>query len=99
MAKGPYACKSQKQRAARIINYAAPIKYLALNLPMARSRARSVSIETRLADWTTEVQFPTEAMMGFFSHHCVASTQALGAHSAYPMGSGGSYPGGKVARP
>jgi len=50
-------------------------------------------------DWTTEVQFPTEAMMGFFSHHCVASTQALGAHSAYPMGSGGSYPGGKVARP
>jgi hypothetical protein len=55
----------------------------------------SIALGYRLDDQGSEVQFPAEA--GNFSlHHCIQ--KGSGAHPAsYPMGTRGSFPGGKAA--
>jgi hypothetical protein len=63
----------------------------------SKSRDSSVGIATGdgLGDRGSRVRFPAEG--GNFSlHHCVHT--GSGAHPAsYPMGTGGSFPGGKAA--
>jgi hypothetical protein len=61
-----------------------------------KSRDSSVGIALGygLDDWNSRVRFPAGA--GNFSlHHCVQN--GSGAHPAYPMGTRGSFPGGKAA--
>jgi hypothetical protein len=47
--------------------------------------------------WTSGVQFPAGAVMGFFSLRHRIHTGSEVHPASYPMRTGGSYPGGKGA--
>jgi hypothetical protein len=63
-----------------------------------KSRDSSVGIALgyRLDDWGSRVQFPVVAW-NFFLHHCIQNGSRYHLAS-YPMGTRGSFPGGKAAR-
>jgi hypothetical protein len=55
----------------------------------------SIALGYRLDDWGSRVQFLVGAR-NFSLHHCIQNSS--GAHPAsYPMGTRGSFPGGKAA--
>jgi hypothetical protein len=61
----------------------------------SRDSSVGIALAYGLDDWGSRVRFPTGA--GNFSlHHCVQTDS--GAHpTSYPMGTRGSFPGGKAA--
>jgi hypothetical protein len=74
--------------------YSLIMLHLIFFIDIVRSRSSSVSMETKLRDWITGVQF---SVMGFFSLRHRVQTGS-GAHSAsYPMGTVGPFP--RVNRP
>jgi hypothetical protein len=90
-----FSWESQKQIIMFMSSYSQCAILLLKNILWSRYSSVSIVLDYRLDDWGSRVRFLARAE-NFSLHHHIQN--GSGAHpDSYPMGTGGSFPGSKVA--